>query len=119
VPGTDHGETPDMHVDWRADGKAVVVAPEAGDDPDDLEDEVHDAVHAGVEVGAKPTVRVVVLDLSGVRDAPRWLKAAGPAIPDVILRVALGAPGFKVARMLGIPAFCEWYATVDEALTGG
>jgi hypothetical protein len=108
-----------MRVDWRADGVAVVLTPEAADDPGDLEDEMHDAVHAGVEAGAKPRARVVILDLTAARPQQTWLKAIGPEVPDVTLRIALGEPGYTVARMLGLQAFHEWYATVDDALTGG
>jgi hypothetical protein len=99
---------------------AVVLTPEPGDDPGDLEDRIHDEVLKGRRPGVHGSaVKVVVLDLDGVPDAPRWMKAAGPEVPDVNLRLALGAIGYKVARGLGLPAYFQWYATVEEALTGG
>ena len=35
------------------------------------------------------------------------------------LRLALGESGYKVARLLQLAVYCQWYATVDEALSGG
>lgn len=114
-----------MKVTPRLDLSAVVLQPEPGDDPDDLEDVVHDQVTVhkvtassdGGLTGSR--VKVVVLDLEGVPNAPAWMKVAGPEQPDVNLRLALGKSGYAVARRLGIPAYFQWYATVDEALTGG
>jgi hypothetical protein len=109
-----------MDVTRLDERSAVVLRPGPGDDPDDLEDAVHDEVARARPSGeARSRVRVVVLDLSGVPDAPRWLKAAGPEQPDVTLRVALGPAGFKVARLLGLQALYEWYETVEHALAGG
>ncbi len=109
-----------MKVMPRLDLSAVILQPEPGDDPEDLEDVVDDQVAAHrVEGQHGSQVKVVVLDLEGVGDAPRWMKVAGPELPDVNLRLALGKAGYAVARRLGIPAYFQWYATVDEALTGG
>lgn len=109
-----------MKVTPRLELSAVVLTPEPGDDPDDLEDVIHDQVQQGRREGEHGSrVKVVVLDLEGVADAPRWMKVAGPEQPDVNLRVALGKAGYAVARRLGIPAYYQWYATIDEALTGG
>jgi hypothetical protein len=109
-----------MNVTARPDRFAIVVRPEPGDDPEDLEDVIHDAVvkaRAPGEHGSR--VKVVVLDLEGVPEAPVWLKTAGPEVPDVNLRVSLGQVGYQVARRLGVPALLEWYPSVELALTGG
>lgn len=118
-----------MEVTRLDERGAVVLRPGPGDDPADLEDAVHDQTRPrssatppgqGDEQSAgERRVRLVVLDLSGVPDAPRWLKAAGPEQPDVTLRVALGPAGYKVARLLGLQALYEWYDTVEHALRGG
>lgn len=109
-----------MRITPRYERFAVVIKPEATDDPDDLEDLIHDEVLKGkVEGQFGSRVKVVVLDLDGLKDAPRWMKAAGPEMPDVNLRLALGETGYKVARLLHLPVYFQWYATVDEALTGG
>lgn len=109
-----------MKVTPRLDLSAVVLRPEPTDDPEDLEDAVHDQVTAHQVPGQHGSqVKVVVLDLEGVPNAQAWMKVAGPEQPDVNLRLALGKSGYAVARRLGIPAYFQWYATVDEALTGG
>lgn len=109
-----------MKVTQRLDLFAVVLRPEPGDDPEDLEDIVHDQVVTHrVEGEHGSRVKVVVIDLEGVASAPAWMKAAGPEQPDVNLRLALGKTGYAVAHKLGIPAYFQWYAAVDEALTGG
>lgn len=110
-----------MRITPHPERFAIVLRPEPTDDPDDLEDRVHDEVLKGkVEGQHGSRVKVVVLDLDGVPDAARWMKAAGPALPDVNLRIALGKSKlYEVARMLGLPAFFEFYPTIDLALTGG
>lgn len=109
-----------MKVTPRLDLSAIVLHPEPTDDPEDLEDLVDDQVTAHRAPGQHGSqVKVVVLDLEGVANAPAWMKVAGPELPDVNLRLALGKSGYAVARRLGIPAYFQWYATVDEALTGG
>ncbi len=110
-----------MRATQHLERGAVVLVPEPHDDPADLEDRIHDEVVRGKQAPGDPAsaVKVVILDLSGQRDTPRWLKAMGPQVPDVNLRVALGRPGYAVARALGVPALYEWYATVDDALRGG
>lgn len=109
-----------MKITPRLDLSAVVLHPEPTDDPEDLEDVIHDQVVAHRVEGQRGSqVKVVVLDLEGVANAPAWMKVAGPEQPDVNLRLALGKKGYAVARHLGIPAYFQWYATIDEALTGG
>ena len=109
-----------MRVTPHLDRFAVVLKPEPKDDPADLEDLIHDEILKGkVEGQHGSRVKVVVLDLDGLKDAPLWMKAAGPEMPDVNLRLALGPVGYKAARLLHLPVYFQWYATVDEALTGG
>lgn len=107
-----------MKLEQRPDRRAVILVPDPADDPADLEDLVHDELLRAREAG-EPAPRLFVLDLSAARDAPRWMKAAGPELPDVSLRLALGDQGFLVARMLGLTAEYEWYQSVEAALAGG
>ena len=109
-----------MKVTRHYDRSAIVLRPEPGDDPGDLEDLIHDEVVAGrVEGQHGSRVKVVVLDVDGVKDAPVWMKTAGPQVPDVNLRVALGQKGYLAARMLNLPVYFEFYPSVDLALSGG
>jgi hypothetical protein len=109
-----------MKVTRHYERFAVVLRPEAGDDPSDLEDLIHDEVVAGrVEGQHGSRVKVIVLDVDGVKDAPVWMKTAGPQLPDVNLRLALGQKGYLAANLLGLPAFFEFYPSVELALTGG
>ena len=111
-----------MHVERRQDFKAVILRPEVDDDPEDLEDLIHDYVLLGREEPddqGQPSVTQVVLDLSGVAKQGPWMKAAGPEIPDVNLRLALGLEGFVTARALKLTALFEWYPDVETALRGG
>ena len=109
-----------MKVTARYDKFAVVLRPEPGDDPADLEDLIHDEVVKGrVEGQHGSRVKVVVLDVDGLKDAPVWMKAAGPQQPDVNLRVSLGQRGYLAARALNLPVYFEFYPSVDLALTGG
>lgn len=110
-----------MRATQHLERGTVVLVPEPHDDPADLEDRIHDEVVRGKQAPGDPTsaIKVVILDLSARRDTPVWLKALGPQVPDVNLRVALGVPGYAVARALGVPALYEWYATVDDALRAG
>ncbi len=110
-----------MRATQHLDRGIVVLVPEPADDPGDLEDRIHDEVVRGRRApgDTASAVKVVILDLSGQRDTPRWLKAMGPQVPDVNVRVALGGPGYAVARALGVPALYEWYPTVEDALRGG
>ncbi len=111
-----------MHITLHPDHKAAVFAPEPGDDPDDFEDAVHDEVvkgRAGKPKGERSDVLAVVLDLSVVEKPGPWMKAAGPQIPDVNLRVVLAGQGYVMARALNLTAVFDWYSSVDEALRQG
>lgn len=109
-----------MKIARHYDRSAVVLRPEPGDDPSDLEDLIHDEVVKGrVEGQHGSRVKVVVLDVDGLKDAPVWLKAAGPQQPDVNLRLALGQKGYLAARALNLPVYFEFYPSVEQALTGG
>lgn len=106
-----------MIANARPDAEAMILSPDASDDPKLVEDVIHDVVLTGRETGAP--VRVVVLDLSGVGNPGPWLKAAGPQIPDCNLRVALGPKHYIMAKALKLDAEFEWYADVELALRAG
>ncbi len=109
-----------MHAQTRPDFRAVVLIPQPGDDPADLEDQIHDQVLAGREAPGGPSaVKQVILDLAAVEQPQVWLKAAGPEVPDVNVRFAVGEKGYAVARALGLPAIMEIYPDVEAALRRG
>ena len=60
---------------------------EPEDDPEDLEDAIHDQILAHRAGDGSRGVSQVVLDVSSLDDelVPRWLKAAGPEVPDATL----------------------------------
>ncbi|RMG16819.1 MAG: hypothetical protein D6731_05385 [Planctomycetota bacterium] len=111
-----------MNTARRPDFLAVVLAPEAGDDPEDLEDLIHDEITKG-RVGKGPDERGevvnVVLDLTGCPEPQVWLKAVGPAVPDANLRLVVSPKAFAVARLLGLPALLDLYPDVESALRQG
>jgi hypothetical protein len=111
-----------MRIDLHPEHLAAVFVPQPGDDPEDLEDVIHDEILKGREDRApdeKPRVVNVILQLDEVAQPAVWLKACGPQIPDVNLRIVLGGPGYAAARALGLTALFEWYQSVDAALRQG
>ena len=102
--------------------KAWVVSVSGGDDPDEVHDRIHDALQATrPQPGAPPEYALIVVDLVDMPQAEfgRWMKAVGEQIPDARLRVAVGPARLKVAHALKLPAFFEWYGSVEDALRGG
>lgn len=113
-----------MRVDTLPDLAAIVLTPEEGDRPEELEDRIHDQLvqaRPQGETWARSSIRLVVLDYSQLDDASfgRWMKAAGPAIPDADLRVVVSEPRLRVARRLGLTFHYEWFATREAALSPG
>jgi hypothetical protein len=113
-----------VNVHLLPDHRAVLVRPEVGDDPSDLEDTIHDALtqtKPNRDPQAKPAYPLVILDVSDVPDAefPRWLKAAGPEIPDANLRVVVSPKALLVAKALKLTAHFEWYDSLESAVRGG
>ena len=114
-----------MRAEHLTDYRAVILTPEPGDEAEDLQDAVHDELVKTKpdpdDPGSKPRSTLVVLDFSELEERvfPGWMKAAGPAIPDVHLRIVVSPTRLKVARALGLTFYHDWYDSLEAALTGG
>ena len=114
-----------MRIEHLVDYKCVILTPEPRDNPDDLQDAVHDELVKTKpdpdDPASKPRSTLVVLDFGEVPEPefPTWMKAAGPAIPDVHLRIVVSPARLRVARALGLTFYHEWYDSLVGALKGG